>query len=198
MIGHSSAHINQPNINLDSQYWWRRKDLDYSEMTQIGGSFPLAYNAIVTGKLAATDTYVYFGFFMDDDWDAISDLIIEVWVALSAAETANDIIHSELRLDYFGDHELINAPAETQTINHDHNIGADNAQWTCHRLIFVIPYDTAGNLFENTDEVKCRFRLRNVTTETPVAEVFMLGAKMYYRSRYPHARLYNTHPAANG
>jgi len=150
-------------------------------------------NATLYWLLNAVNEYLYFGTDIEEDWDAGSDLSVKVVVALDGAETANDLIHATLDVEYVGEHENMDSPKE-QSISIDHNIGAFNAAGDVHELNFLIDHDLASNVVQDDDIIKFRFYLDDVTTTTPVAAVRFLYAHVRYRANSAH--MFTSSPAS--
>lgn len=151
------------------------------------GTSTLAY------LLDATTEYIYFGADIHDDWDAASDIIVQVSTCLENAETANDIINAELVAEYFGDRDVVtSAKTQTRTVNHD--IGSDNGQHAAHILTFVLDHNLADNAVEIGDTLMLRFRLDSVAGGTDVAGIYVHAAHILYRTTYAQVpRLGVTH-----
>ena len=139
-------------------------------------------NASLYWILDAVTEYLYFGSDLDDDWDANSDVQVEVWVALENAETANDLIRASLRADYYASHDVMGAKTQTRSI--DHNIESYNAQGSVHELVFILDWDLADNVMEIGDIIKLRFWLDDITTAPVVTGVRVLFAALKYRTKY--------------
>ena len=139
-------------------------------------------NAVLYWLLNAITEYVYFGIDIHSDWDATSDVVIEVVVALDGAEDANDLIHATLDMEYAGEHENMDSPKE-QSVSIDHDIGAFNAAGDIHHLNFILNHDLASNVLQDGDYVNFRFYLDDVSTDTPVAAIRLLGVQIRYRAR---------------
>jgi hypothetical protein len=150
-----------------------------------GATLTIVNTSSLTFLLNANTEYLYFGIDMHEDWDAASDVVIEISVALSGAETANDIINGEVVCEYFTDHDDMDTSVKTQTRTINHDIVSDNGQGDVHTLVFILDYDLASNVIEINDELLCRFRLDSVGGGTDVAAVWFIDANIKYRTPNP-------------
>lgn len=167
-------------------YYWDRMHIDSSAISPGGSGATLTvWNTATIGYLLdATTEYLYYSCDVESNWDASSDLVVEMYVALNAAETANDIIQAELVAEYYSEHDDMDVPkTQTRTINHD--IVSDNAAGEVHELIFVLDYDLVDNVIEADDRLKLRFRLDSVAGGTDVAAVRFLFGHVKYRTTFP-------------
>ncbi len=164
---------------------WKEYHISASAVSPGGSGATLgASGASAYYIMDAITEYLYFSCDMDDDWDANSDVQVEVYVALNGAETANDLIRASLRADYYTEHDNMSTSVKTQTRAIDHNIASYNAVGDVHRLVFILDYDLASNVIEAEDIIKLRFWLDDVTTAPVVTAVRFLFAKLKYRTKH--------------
>ena len=130
------------------------------------------------------DEYLYATTKICDSWDAASDVVVTVDVALNGAETANDVIQFEVLSEYYGEHEDMDTP-KTQTRSIDHDIVSNNGAGEVHTLQFRLDYDLADNVIQANDILKLRFRLDSVAGGTDVAAVRFLFATVRCRTAKP-------------
>ena len=148
------------------------------------GSTPLVSGASFYWRLNSITDYLYFDVDIHSDWDGVTDPVLEVYVALNAAETANDLIRASVLFDYYTDHDNMESP-KTQTIPVDHDIVALAAQGDVHELKFVLDASLAGNVLDAGDIVKMRFWLDDVSTAPVVTAVRFLLGEFRYRTTMP-------------
>ena len=143
-------------------------------------------DAAVYYLLDAVNEYLYWGTDVEEYWDAGSDLVVEVLVALDGAETANDYIRATIDFEYCAEHENMDSPKE-QSVEVDHDIGAFNSAGDVHKLTFVMDHDLASNVLQAEDIVKFRFYLDDVSSGATVAAVRFLYANIKYRQKELYA-----------
>lgn len=162
--------------------WWREFHLPASSISPgaSGATLTVINTASITYLLNATNEYLYFDSDVHSDWNAVSDIVVNVLVALENAETANDTIEAELIAEYFTDHDDMDTGFKTQTRTVNHSIGTETAAGTLHELVFVLDHDLASNVIERGDTIKYRFRLDSVAS---VPGVYFVGAHVKYISR---------------
>lgn len=131
----------------------------------------------------ANTEYLYMGSDVHGCWDAASDIVVEVVVALNALEDADDLIQAEVVAEYYGEHEDMDTPG-TQTRTIDHDIVSDNAAGDVHHLIFILDYDLGGQVISVGDTLKLSFRLDTIGAGD-VAAVRFLRAAVYHRRSKP-------------
>lgn len=176
-------------IDNSSNCLWKKEYHTSASAVDPGGSGPTlavggAGSATLYYVLDATSEYLYTTSDIHNDWDGVSDIVIEVHVALDGAEAANDIIQAEIIADYFGEHEdMDTSKTQTRSINHD--IVNDNNAGDVHELIFLLDYDLASNVVETGDVMGLRFRLDSVAGGTDVAAVRFLTLNLIYRACTP-------------
>jgi hypothetical protein len=159
-----------------------------------GATATVINTATLAYLLDANTEYLYFEVDVHDDWDAASDMVVEVEVALATAETANDIINAEVVAEYHGEHEDIDTAVKTQTRTINHDITSDNAQGIKHKLTFILDYDLASNVIEQEDSLHLRFRLDSVGGGTDVGSVHFLQMNIKYRTAKPQL-IFDSFPA---
>jgi hypothetical protein len=160
-----------------------------------GATLTVVNTASFVYLLDATTEYLYFEIDIHDDWDGASDIVVEVRVALSGAETANDIINAEVIAEYYGEHDDIDTGVKTQTRTINHDIVSDNGQGDAHDLVFIIDWDLASNVVEVEDTIKLRFRLDSVGGGTDVAAVWFSDANIKYRTSKPQLETGGSFPS---
>ena len=162
--------------------WWREIHLPASSVSPgaSGATLTVLNTSSLVWLLNATDEYLYFDTDIHADWNAVSDVVVVVIVALGGAETSNDTIEAELIAEYFTEHDDMTTGFKTQTRTVNHDIGTDTAAGTLHDLTFVLNYDESSNVIEKEDHIKFRFRLDSVAS---VSAVHFLCAHVQYISR---------------
>jgi hypothetical protein len=176
---------------------WREFHLGATK-TDPGGSgatLTVVNTASFVYLLDATTEYLYFETDIHDDWDGSSDIVVEVQVALSGAETANDVIQGEIVAEYYGEHDDMDTGIKTQTRTVNHDIVSDNGQGDVHHLVFIIDEDLASHNVDPEDNIKLRFRLDSVAGGTDVAAVWFIGANVKYRTSKPQLETGGTFPS---
>jgi len=168
-------------------FYWQEFHIDAGSISPGGSGATLTvWNTSTIGWLLdATTEYLYLSTEIHDDWEGSSDHVIEAFVCLNAAETANDIIQAEVIAEYFGEHDDMDTPkTQTRSINHD--IVNDNGAGECHTLVFILDWDLVDHVIEVEDQLKIRFRLDSVGGGTDVAAVRSLYFNHKYRTSKPN------------
>jgi len=127
---------------------------------------------------------LYFTTDIHDDWDAATDVTIDVYGYLPAAETANDHIHMSVRMDYGTPGDLANG-LKTQTVVNNYDVVAGNTQYTMHKLSFTLNWDLADNVLEVGDLLHLKVWLNDVTTAPVVAEFNITHVNVSYKTAKP-------------
>ena len=199
LLVNDSLRVNGPIDVYDSAgdgAYWREFHIPASKIEPAAaGATPTVINSATFVYLLNADTeYLYFGTDIHDDWDESSDIIIEIQVALSGAETADDVIQAEIVAEYVGEHEDINTGVKTQTRSIDHDIGALAGAGDVHHLAFVLDYDLESHVVQVDDNLSLRFRLDVVGGAGNVAAVWLKGANIKYRTSKPQLETSGTFP----
>ncbi len=162
--------------------WWIEYHLPAHSVSPgaSGATLTVLNTSSLVYLLNATNEYIYFDADVHHDWNEVTDLVVNVLVALENAETANDIIEAELIVEYFTDHDDMTTGFKTQTRTVNHSIGTDTAAGTLHDLTFILDHDLASNVIEQSDVLKFRFRLDSVAS---VPGVHFLAAYVKYVAR---------------
>ena len=165
--------------------YWREFHIDADSVdpgaSGATASFGGLGNATFYWLLNATTEYLYFDTDIHTDWDAASNIVIEVKLALDAIEPINTNIEAEIIAEYAGEHEDMDV-AKTQTRQVDHDITSDLAAGTIHYVTFILNSFLGGNAIDTNDYLKLRFRLY---AQTDIAAVRFLQANVFYRSSKP-------------
>ncbi|KKL06814.1 hypothetical protein LCGC14_2592270, partial [marine sediment metagenome] len=153
------------NVNVyddagNGAYW--RKDHAKASAVSPGGSGAteaIINTATYVWLLDANTEYLYFCTDIHDDWDGASDVVVELTVALSGDETANDVIQAEVVAEYVGDHGDIDTGIRTQTRTINHDVVSDNNQGDTHEMTFILDHDLGSHEIAAGDHLSLRFRL---------------------------------------
>jgi hypothetical protein len=167
-------------------YYWAETHVDGSTVSPGGSGATLTvWNTSSIGYLLdATNEYIYFTSDVEDNWDGVSDVQVNLVVALNANETANDIINGEVVAEYFTEHDDMDTPkTQTRAINHD--IASSNSAGETHNMSFLLDYDLGSNEIEKGDVLKLRFRLDSVAGGTDVAAIRFLYGHVRFRAPFP-------------
>lgn len=115
------------------------------------------------------------------DWDEGSDLVLTIYCILDAAEAENDLIDWETSVISVADHEDADI-AGTQTPGASHNIGANNAAGTLHRVEITLDYDDLTCPIAMGDTVSIELsRTANVGNAGYVAGVVVIHTCIEYQ-----------------
>ena len=164
------------------QKWWTEFHLAASSVSPgaSGATLVVLNTSSLVWLLNATDEFLYFDSDVHDNWDAASDIVIRVVVAMAGAQAEDATIDAELIVEYYADHDDASIGFKTQTRTVAHDIVTDNTAGLVHELVFVLDYDLGGNVIEREDHLKFRFRLSSVAS---VEAVFFVCAHVRYKNR---------------
>lgn len=193
---------NQTNIefwNVDDSGMYLHHGHTSAVNTSPGGS---GATLVVSGAtlyflLDAVNEFLYFDFDIHEDWDANSDVIVEVTFALNVNETEGDDVYASILVDYFSETgetgDDMDAP-KTQTRSVVHSINSTTNAGTIHSLTFMIDHDLADNVMNIHDEIHVRFWLNDVTSGSIVAAIRFIDLELMYRTKFPN-RNFDSFPA---
>ena len=192
-VGTQTHSLRAFDVNGDGMYW--REFHAPAAKSSPGGSgatLVVVNTSTLVWLLDATTEFLYFSADVHADWDGASDIVVEVTVALDAAETNGDDIEAEVVCEYAGEHDDMDTNVRTQTRTVNHDIGTDSEQGKKHELIFIIDWDLASHTIVVHDEVECRFRL---DAQTTVNSVWFFQADLRYRTSKPERETGGTFPS---
>ena len=120
---------------------WREERLPMENFRK-GGTAPTeTLRGGVAGFLFDADAEsLYIQFCVPKDWDAASNIIIELHCVLVAVETASDLIDWETSVVSIADHEDVDV-APVQTPGAAHDIGAVTAAGSMHNVDINLVYN---------------------------------------------------------
>lgn len=164
MAGAATDYISVP-LPIDS---WGRDATNPPTVTDVGTTPSVrGWLFDATNEQASTQFQVPAGF-ADS-----ADCKLRVWLALNAAETANDTI--DATFDYVAitpdANEVLTKTSTQSTVAFD--IGSNTAQYSVHQVDFTIDYDDATNPIDAGDIICGEFALSSVAS---VPGVIFLGA----------------------
>lgn len=163
--------------------YWKVQTIGATETDTVGsGGTISAVSAIPYMILDAITERAYWTVFVDNDWDGVSDIVVEVLVAVGQAETANDLMRCSLKAEYVGEHDALAMP-KTQTRSIDHDIQTYSAMGDVHKVIFVLDHDLADNIVQVGDVIGFQFFLDDITTAPVVQVARFISANIKYRTK---------------
>lgn len=125
---------------------------------------------------------LYIQFCVPKDWDAESDIDLDIFCVLNADEAVGDDIDWETSVVSIADHEDVDV-AGTQTPGASHDIGSDNGAGTLHKVTITLDYDHATCPIAPDDNVTVTLsRTANVGGVGYVNGVIVLDICINYQS----------------
>ena len=115
------------------------------------------------------------------DWDAASDLEIELYFQINTAANANDTVDLKVVLYYMSPGD---SATKTQTVEVATNVGGVGgaAQYTMYKTEFVINYDEVDNVVDAGDIIGFQINLETDTSE--VDDIIMNHATFHYSTTH--------------
>jgi hypothetical protein len=177
--------------------YWHKSHIAASSVSPgaSGATLTVINTATLVWLLNDNTEYLYMCSDIHDDWDGVSDIVVEVTVALSGDEAANDDIQAEIIAEYVGDHEDIDTGLRTQTRSIDHDIVSDNNQGDVHHMTFILDHALGGQEIGVDDHLSLRFRLDVAGGAGNVAAVWFKDAIIKYRTPKPAPETGGTFPS---
>jgi len=179
------------NVRGTSSIWWRVQHVDLSAVSK-GAS-----NAVWTAQSAnnlngfqldAANEYLYFNTHIGTDWDAASDLEVEVQFETNADNSGGggsgtDTVNFDLVMYYKGSEETAQ---KTQVLASSTTVG-EAAQYYHEKATFTINYDLVDHVVQVGD--CCSWRLNLNTDDSEVDDVIVHHAMFRYKTSKPRAEV---------
>ena len=150
-----------------------------------GATFtPPSANTIGGYQLNASTEYLYLGADVHDDWDAATDVIVEVYFEVNidnGGGGAGDTVDLQLLCYMKGDAETA---CKLQTLEEAVVVG-QSAQYKQFHAVFAIDYDDVSDPVEIGDIMGMRINLETDTSE--VDDIIVNHFEFKYRSDQPNA-----------
>ncbi len=139
-------------------------------------------NTIGGWQLNAAGETLYFEAHMEVEWDAVSDLIINVWWEVNVDNTGGaggDTVDLQLVVRYKGEGETT---IKTQTVEVATTVGA-SARYKQFKTTFTIDYDAANNVIDSLDVLSFALNLETDTGE--VDDIILNLVELRYATTKP-------------
>jgi hypothetical protein len=127
---------------------------------------------------AATET-LEFEADIHSDWDAASDLTVEVKFQLLASGSAGDTVDLKLVCRYMG---VGDTSTKTQTV--EVSTVTDGTQYKMYKAIFTINYDELSNVVDIGDVIDFTLNLETDTSE--IDDVLITDGAFYYNTTHTY------------
>lgn len=111
------------------------------------------------------------------DWDGASNPEVEVYFQLLSAGSADDTVDLKMVFFYMGVGDV--AP-KTQTV--EVPTTTDGTQYKMYKASFELPYDTVGQVVDNTDQISFVLNLETDTSE--IDNILITGISYYYHTTH--------------
>ena len=121
-------------------------------------------NTIGGWQLNASGETLYFEAHMEVEWDAVSDLIVNVWWEVNVDNTGGaggDTVDLQLVVRYKGEGDTA---IKTQTVEVATTVGA-SARYKQFRTSFTIDFDATDNVIDSLDVLSFALNLETDTSE---------------------------------
>lgn len=132
-------------------------------------------------QLDAVGELLYMGADVHSDWDAASDLTVEVKFDIRDASSENDTVDLKLVCYYKGAAEAV-TKTQTQEVATNVGDGGVKAQWTQFTMTFTINYDEASNVVQAGDVMHFILNLETDTSE--VDDITINSASFWYNTTH--------------
>ncbi|KKN76450.1 hypothetical protein LCGC14_0369590 [marine sediment metagenome] len=165
--------------------WWHEHDLSVSSLSKgASGATEVAADANTLGGWQLSDAgwLVNFGAHLEDIWDAVSDIEINVYFEVNVDNTAGnagDTVDLKIVARYKGDGETA---IKTQTVEVATVVG-QSAQYKQFKATFAIAYDAGGNVIDALDVLSFVMNLETDTSE--VDDIIINIVELRYRTNKP-------------
>ncbi len=139
-------------------------------------------NTIGGWQLNASGETLYFEAHVETEWDASSDLIVNVWFEVNtdnAGGNSGDTVDLKLVVRYKGEGETV---IKTQTVEVATTVGA-SAQYKQFKAVFTIDYDAGGNVIDSQDVLSFAINLETDTSE--VDDIILNLMELRYATSRP-------------
>lgn len=175
------------SLRASTSIWWYCKHVDGINMSE-GGSGPTIQlpndNTLGGWNLTRDIEFLYFNGEICNNWDAASDLEVEIRWELNSPGGENDSVFFDLKSWYKGDTE---DTTKYQTSTEGESVDGD-LQYEMFSTTFTIDYDLADNIIQEGDILS--FRLNLNTTASDVDDVFLNFATFRYKTKVLQPTIY--------
>ena len=134
-------------------------------------------------QLDADTEKLDFQFHIEEVWDGNSDIRIEAYWQVNEVAAGDGTVDIRVQLFYAGDHEV---GTRTQVIEVAHTVTGNKAQFTRHKTVFIIPWDTGGNVILAGDVFGMVINLETDTSE--VDDIIVSYFEVKYQTSQPAPR----------
>ena len=165
--------------------WWHEHDLSVSSLSKgASGATEVVADANTLGgwQLNAVGELVNFGAHMEDIWDAVSDLQINVWFEVNVDNTGGadaDTVDLKIVARYKGDGETV---IKTQTVEVATTVGK-SARYKQFKATVAIDYVAGGNVIDALDVFSFVMNLETDTSE--VDDIIVNLVELRYETKKP-------------
>ncbi len=175
-----------PNVlRSDQSVWWHEHDLFATSLSKgASGATEVAPDANTIGgwNLTVVGDTLYYGAHIEQDWDGVSDMQVNVWFEVNVDNTtgnSGDTVDLQLVVRYKGEGETA---IKSQTLEVATTVG-QSAQYKQFKVIFTVDYDSGGNVIDVLDVVA--FALNLQTTPSEVDDIIINLVELRYKLKHP-------------
>ena len=138
---------------------------------------PAGANNLAGWQLDSATELLESGVDIHADWDAASDLVVEVYFALLSTGNPDDTVDIKMVVTYMG---LGETAPKTQTV--EVATTTDGTQYKVYKALFTINYDETSNVVQVGDIITMTFNLETDTSE--IDNILFLHASFYYNTTH--------------
>ncbi len=175
-----------PNVlRSDKSVWWHEHDLFATSLSKgASGATEVAPDANTIGgwNLTTVGDTLYYGAHIEQDWDRVSDMQVNVWFEVNVDNTAGnsgDTVDLQLVVRYKGEGETA---IKSQTLEVATTVG-QSAQYKQFRTTFTVDFDAGGNVIDVLDVIAFALNLETDTSE--VDDIIINIVELRYQMKHP-------------
>ena len=172
-------------LRSNRSVWWHEHDLSVSSLSKgASGATEVAADANTLGgwQLNAVGELVNFGAHLEDIWDGVSDIQINVWFEVNvdnSAGNSGDTVDLKIVARYKGEGETA---VKTQTVEVATTVGK-SARYKQFKATFAIAFDAGGNVIDALDVISFVMNLETDTSE--VDDIIVNLVELRYETEKP-------------
>ncbi len=172
-------------LRSDQSVWWHEHDLFATSLSKgASGATEVAPDSNTIGgwQLNASGETLYYGIHIEEDWDATSDIQVNVWFEVNVDNTAGnsgDTVDLQLVARYKGEGDTA---IKSQTLEVATTVGA-SARYKQFKMTFAVDFDSGGNVIDALDVIVFALNLETDTSE--VDDIIINLVELRYKLNHP-------------
>lgn len=172
-------------LRSDRSVWWHEHDLFATSLSQgASGATEIAPDSNTIGgwQLNASGETLYYGAHIEQDWDRVSDIQVNVWFEVNVDNTtgnSGDTVDIKIVVRYKGEGDTA---IKSQTLEVATTVGA-SARYKQFKATFTVDFDSGGNVVDVLDVVAFALNLETDTSE--VDDIIINLVELRYKLNHP-------------